>query len=65
MPWRIESDPRLGPTVRSSTISIGAAELEKGWGVDDLFKSADEMMYQAKGDGRNCVRPERLTEPEE
>ncbi len=46
------------------SVSIGASELEKGWNVDALFKGADEMMYQAKGDGRNCVRPERPTEPE-
>lgn len=40
------------------TISVGVIEFQKGWANDQLIKAADEMLYQAKHDGRNCVRPE-------
>jgi two-component system cell cycle response regulator len=40
------------------TISIGVIEFQKGWANDQLIKAADEMLYQAKHDGRNCVRPQ-------
>ena len=39
------------------TVSIGVAELKESCTTEQLFKAADEMMYQAKRDGRNCVRP--------
>jgi diguanylate cyclase (GGDEF)-like protein len=39
------------------TISVGVIEFQKGWANDQLIKAADEMLYQAKHDGRNCVRP--------
>jgi two-component system, cell cycle response regulator len=41
----------------SVTISVGVIEFQKGWANDQLIKAADEMLYQAKRDGRNCVRP--------
>jgi two-component system cell cycle response regulator len=43
------------------TISIGVVEFQKGWTNDQLIKAADEMLYEAKREGRNCVRP-RLPE---
>ncbi len=40
------------------TVSIGIAVLEEGRDLttDDLINRADEAMYRAKHDGRNCVR---------
>jgi diguanylate cyclase (GGDEF)-like protein len=37
------------------TISIGIAELKKGMDIKAFYKSADEMLYQAKRNGRNRV----------
>jgi len=37
------------------TISIGIAELKKGMDIKAFYKSADEMLYQAKRAGRNRV----------
>jgi diguanylate cyclase (GGDEF)-like protein len=37
------------------TISIGAAELQKGMDLKGFYKSADELLYQAKRAGRNRV----------
>jgi diguanylate cyclase (GGDEF)-like protein len=37
------------------TISIGVSELKKGMDVKAFYKSADEMLYQAKRTGRNRV----------
>jgi diguanylate cyclase (GGDEF)-like protein len=37
------------------TISIGVAELKKGMDMKAIYKSADEMLYQAKRTGRNKV----------
>ncbi len=38
------------------TISLGVATLQSGDKDQDLFEKADRAMYQAKNDGRNCVR---------
>lgn len=38
------------------SISIGVAELTPGLDADSLFKTADEMLYAAKREGRNRVR---------
>lgn len=37
------------------TISIGVATLADGMQPDDLYKSADELLYEAKRSGRNKV----------
>jgi diguanylate cyclase (GGDEF)-like protein len=37
------------------TLSIGVASLAAGMQPDDLYKSADEMLYKAKRSGRNKV----------
>lgn len=39
----------------SFTISIGVAEFELCWRVDDLLRAADTKLYQAKSRGRNLV----------
>lgn len=38
------------------TVSIGLASLQEGDDVDTLFSRADKALYEAKSDGRNCVR---------
>jgi diguanylate cyclase (GGDEF)-like protein len=39
------------------TVSIGVAELAPSFkDVESFIDSADQALYQAKGDGRNCVR---------
>jgi two-component system, cell cycle response regulator len=38
-----------------ATVSIGASTLLPGMKGDDLYARADEMLYQAKRSGRNCV----------
>ena len=39
------------------TVSIGVSSLSNGpSNLEDLIKKADLALYQAKGDGRNCVR---------
>jgi diguanylate cyclase (GGDEF)-like protein len=39
------------------TVSMGVAVVEPGETPDDFLARADRMLYQAKADGRNCVRP--------
>lgn len=42
------------------TISVGVASLETSrFSLDELVLAADAALYQAKGDGRNCVRMTR------
>lgn len=38
------------------TSSIGVAELARGESAEQLMGRADQALYQAKQDGRNCVR---------
>ncbi|PMG43281.1 deoxyguanosine kinase [Shewanella sp. 10N.286.52.B9] len=38
------------------TVSIGAAEIHPGDDSDTWLSRADEMLYQAKSSGRNCVK---------
>ncbi len=42
-------------TLIELTVSIGLACLEPGADADRLIKAADQALYQAKRDGRNCV----------
>ncbi|RMG38232.1 MAG: GGDEF domain-containing protein [Gammaproteobacteria bacterium] len=37
------------------SVSIGVAELAEGETAEELFKRADDAVYQAKEKGRNCV----------
>ena len=45
--------------VRPITVSIGIAEFRKGEPLKRLVGRADRALYQAKGQGRNCVCSER------
>lgn len=38
------------------TVSIGVAEAREGESLNDAIDRADRALYQAKNDGRNCVR---------
>lgn len=42
------------------TVSVGIAIAQRGDSADDLIGRADGFLYQAKADGRNCVRPAEL-----
>jgi len=43
------------------TISIGVAEIaDQDLTTHDLFKRADELLYQAKDSGRDCIRVESM-----
>jgi diguanylate cyclase (GGDEF)-like protein len=44
------------PRVGNVTISAGAAELARGEELSITLLRADELLYQAKAAGRNCVR---------
>lgn len=37
------------------TVSIGVAQMQNGESLTDLSKRADDYMYQAKQNGRNCI----------
>jgi len=40
----------------TATFSAGVAELATDGDADTLFRLADQALYQAKHDGRNCIR---------
>lgn len=44
------------PGVGHVTISAGVAERREGDAAEDVMKRADERLYRAKAEGRNCVR---------
>ncbi|MCR5743946.1 MAG: GGDEF domain-containing protein [Lachnospiraceae bacterium] len=44
------------PVVGQITCSIGVTELGENDSPDDTFNRMDKALYQAKTDGRNCVR---------
>ena len=39
-----------------ATVSLGVAAWREGETAEDLFRQADEALYQAKAAGRNCLR---------
>ncbi|HEX7639501.1 MAG TPA: GGDEF domain-containing protein, partial [Burkholderiaceae bacterium] len=51
---RIAEAGWLGPG--EVTISAGVAQLHRKHGVDSWLKAADDALYRAKADGRNCIR---------
>ena len=44
------------PPDRRFTASFGVAELAPGEGMTDLLVRADSALYEAKNNGRDCVR---------
>ncbi|MCK5006830.1 MAG: diguanylate cyclase [Spirochaetia bacterium] len=44
-----------GRNVGLVTVSLGVTEHRPGEGSDTLLKRADEALYRAKHQGRNCV----------
>ena len=38
------------------TLSMGAVQYSRGMGKDNLFRSADSLMYEAKRMGKNCIQ---------
>lgn len=44
------------PEVKNITASFGISQFELKDSPDDLILKADEALYEAKNDGRNCVR---------
>lgn len=50
----------LHPDLHSITVSMGLAGNAEAHTPEALCALADERLYQAKGEGRNCVRPTGL-----
>ena len=48
---------RSGPL--SVTVSIGVVEVQPGRSAEQILGAADDAMYQAKRQGRNCIRIHR------
>ncbi len=55
--FAVERHPFEG--VAQATISIGLAEHLVGESVESWFGRADQALYRAKNEGRNCVRTDR------
>lgn len=47
---------RTGKPIGTVTASFGIAELRPGDGPESLLERADAKLYEAKADGRNCVK---------
>jgi diguanylate cyclase (GGDEF)-like protein len=58
-----QRDPRLAGLAQV-TVSIGVATLSEGETPEDAIRHADDSLYQAKADGKNCVRvaPSRVAQ---
>lgn len=50
-------DKKTGDTLNNISISVGVAQYEKGESIENLIKRSDELLYEAKNAGRNCVMP--------
>jgi diguanylate cyclase (GGDEF)-like protein len=50
--------PNTTPST-SPTISVGIAELWRGATSGDLLRAADDALYRAKNESRNCIRTHR------
>jgi diguanylate cyclase (GGDEF)-like protein/PAS domain S-box-containing protein len=50
-----------GDRIVHTTLSIGAAQLERGLSTDEWMAMADIAMYEAKGEGRNRVMAARTS----
>jgi diguanylate cyclase (GGDEF)-like protein len=48
-------DPTNGTPVKF-TVSIGVAEIKENTTLEQLVSRADEALYQAKREGRDCYR---------
>lgn len=44
------------PTIGPLTVSFGLSERGSDEGFDAWFKRADDALYAAKAEGRNCAR---------
>jgi diguanylate cyclase (GGDEF)-like protein len=53
------SYPELSNATRF-TASFGVTEVAPGERIEEAYKRADEALYEAKRDGRNCVRTQDL-----
>ena len=52
------------PKTVSVTISIGVAENNKTFSsVEEVIKAADTALYEAKQQGRNCIKLDDIPEP--
>jgi PleD family two-component response regulator len=52
-------DLGLPPVASHCTASFGVTEIAAGEGFESAFRRADQALYEAKRDGRNCVRLSR------
>lgn len=46
----------LGATTIAVTASVGVSTLQRGESIERLIERADQALYRAKADGRNCCR---------
>ena len=50
-----ESSFQHGSDVVQGTVSVGAALAKPDDTVESLYRRVDQLMYQSKSDGRNCL----------
>jgi len=55
---RVKVQQHPFPHIRSLTISLGVTSYTPGYNLDNLFKQADDLLYQAKNKGKNCTMAE-------
>ena len=53
------------PVAGKVTVSMGVVSYEPGESVDELIKRADDLLYQAKRQGRNQIQYGRTNEHED